>query len=105
MNESPTTDYIMSTLMDARLQMFRSSALSVGKEAFNIDTIKTLTDIAEYAIELIAQMEANQASREWSAVWKQAAKTHRKFGQQMAQRVEDAEQGWHDEVTSGYDER
>jgi hypothetical protein len=48
-------------------------------------------------------INAVRTNREWSAVWKQAAKTHRKFGEQMAQRVEDAEQGWHDEVTSGYD--
>ena len=43
-----------------------------------------------------------EAMRHWSALWKQSAKLHRKFGLQMAERVEGSEQQMHDEAISHY---
>lgn len=62
-----------------------------------------LKHIADLQAKLAAAEAARDAAVAAGYVWKQAAKTHRKFGLQMAQRVEDAEQGWHDEVTSKYE--
>lgn len=88
----------------ADADMFRKSLVARDMEVLRLEELNTeLKNAVDFWLNAWRDVrKVLIQARNWSALWKQAAKLHHKFGLQMSERVESAEQQMHDETIADY---